>query len=677
MANLIGQSLGRYHILEQLGEGGMATVYKARDINLERDVAVKVIRAESFGSAMLERILKRFEREAKSLARLTHPNIVPILDYGETNGAPYLVMPYLPGGTLKGRMKIPIPYREAVQMLIPIAQALVHAHQQTIIHRDIKPSNILITRTGEPMLSDFGISKILDSEETRDLTSTGVGIGTPEYMAPEQGMGQADERSDIYALGVVLYEMITGRIPFRADTPMAVLLKKSQEAMPRPKQFVPNLPDSVENVLIKALARDPNNRYQSMQEFLNALGRLLRDETATMAMPQAPTQTGLSSTKISTNAKSNLKWVIAGAGGLLFLAMCGIGLFAVAKLISSPTPAGETQFVPADVTVTSPAAWTEEPVVPPVIDVTVAPPPQPVITPSETPGLAPGQTDQAEMMYISEGQFLMGSDAGATNNFCKENNSNCDGFADASPQHTVFLNAFWIDKYEVTNSMFEKFVSATNYKTDAEGDGYGEVWRGGGSVVEDSQKIKGADWRHPTGPESSIFGLENHPVVQVSWEDARSYCQWAGRRLPTEAEWEMAARGNSASYFPWGSKFNCQLGNYDDEQNIDSFILENGSANCDGFARTAPVGSFSQGQSPYGLFDMSGNVWEWVADWYDKNFYSYSPSANPVGPSNGTMRVYRGGSWFSEMKYLYIPFRQANPPSYRDDITGFRCAMNP
>ena len=539
-------------------------------------------------------------------------------------------------------------------MLIPIAQALAHAHGQGVIHRDVKPSNILITRTGEPMLSDFGIAKILDSEETRDLTSTGVGIGTPEYMAPEQGMGQADERSDIYALGIVLYEMITGRIPFRADTPMAVLLKKSQEPLPRPSQFVPNLPASVENLLIKTLARDPSHRYQTMQEFLAALGRLTHDESVTVEMPR--------------EKKNYSMWILAGIGGLIALAICGIGLFAIGKLLASDSPPTEpatlvTQPVPASPIFTNPPAWTESPLQPPIIDSTVtsAPPPQ----------------DQAGMVYIPEGEFRMGSDTETTKNFCKENHSNCDGFADASPQHTVFLSAFWVDKFEVTNSMFEKFVNAKNYKTDAEKDGYGEVWEGGSSIVEDSQKVNGADWQHPTGPGSSISGLEDHPVAQVSWRDAKLYCQWAGKRLPTEAEWEMAARGNSASYFPWGSEFNCQLGNYDDEQNIDSFILENGSANCDGFARTAPVGSFPRGKSPYGLFDMSGNVWEWVADWYDKTFYLNSPNANPLGPSDGTMRVYRGGSWFSEMKYLYVPFRQANPPSYHDDITGFRCAMNP
>ncbi|HRQ24757.1 MAG TPA: serine/threonine-protein kinase, partial [Anaerolineales bacterium] len=164
MPDLIGQSIGRYHILERLGEGGMAVVYKALDTHLHREVAVKVIRNDIFGATILERLLKRFKSEGLTLAKLTHPNIVPILDYGEYNGAPYLVMPYLPGGTLKTKMKGQILYREAARLLLPIAQALVHAHQQGIIHRDIKPSNILITRTGEPMLSDFGIAKILASE---------------------------------------------------------------------------------------------------------------------------------------------------------------------------------------------------------------------------------------------------------------------------------------------------------------------------------------------------------------------------------------------------------------------------------------------------------------------------------------------------------------------------------
>jgi eukaryotic-like serine/threonine-protein kinase len=172
MADLTGQSLGRYHILEQLGEGGMATVYKAYDTRLETDVAVKIIRTEELSPKVLERGLKRFEREAKALARLTHPNIVGVKDYGEYESSPYLVMEYLPGGTLKQRLGKPMAWQDAVKLILPIAEALDFAHSRNMIHRDVKPSNILLTERGQPMLTDFGIAKILDLEETADLTGT-------------------------------------------------------------------------------------------------------------------------------------------------------------------------------------------------------------------------------------------------------------------------------------------------------------------------------------------------------------------------------------------------------------------------------------------------------------------------------------------------------------------------
>jgi serine/threonine protein kinase len=292
MPNLIGQSLGRYHILEQLGEGGMATVYKAFDTLLERDVAVKVIRVDQFAPAVLERILKRFEREAKALARLTHPNIVHINDYGEQDGIPYLVMDYLPGGTLKQRLGKPIPWQEAARLLIPVAEALEYAHEHGIVHRDVKPSNILLTEKGQPMLTDFGIAKILESEETAELTGTGMGVGTPEYMAPEQTSSKSvDQRADIYSLGIVLYEMVTGRKPFIADTPLAVLFKQASEPLPRPRQYVPDLPEAVEKVLIKALAKKPEDRYQSMGEFANAMERSTEQGTPAIGTNNKMAQT--------------------------------------------------------------------------------------------------------------------------------------------------------------------------------------------------------------------------------------------------------------------------------------------------------------------------------------------------------------------------------------------------
>ena len=211
MTDYTGQTFDRYYILGSLGEGGMASVYKAYDTRLERDVALKIIRTDMFMPSALQQVIKRFEREAKSLAKLSHPNIVSIIDYGEHEGVPYLVMEYLPGGTLKDQLQgKPLPWQAAFRLLLPVARALQFSHQQGIIHRDVKPSNILITLSGEPMLSDFGIAKLLESEGSTSLTGTGVGIGTPEYMAPEQWVGKTSPQSDLYSLGVVLYEMIAG-----------------------------------------------------------------------------------------------------------------------------------------------------------------------------------------------------------------------------------------------------------------------------------------------------------------------------------------------------------------------------------------------------------------------------------------------------------------------------------
>ena len=215
----------------------MAVVYKAYDTRLERDVAVKIIRSAAFPVEELEQVLKRFEREAKSLAKLSHPNIVNVHDYGEHDGSPYLVMEYLPGGTLKKVIGKPIPWQEAVRLLLPVARGVAYAHQRGILHRDIKPANVLITDSGEPMLSDFGIAKLFESGETTALTGSGMAIGTPEYMAPEQWNGVTSPQSDLYSLGIVFYEMVAGRKPYIADTPAAILIKQATEPLPLPRQF--------------------------------------------------------------------------------------------------------------------------------------------------------------------------------------------------------------------------------------------------------------------------------------------------------------------------------------------------------------------------------------------------------------------------------------------------------
>ncbi len=291
MTSLVGQSFDRYHILEQLGEGGMAVVYKAYDSHLDRAVAVKVILP---GFEQSENFLKRFEREAQAIARLTHPNIVRVLDYGHYHGLPYLVMEYLPGGTLKQKIGQPMPWQEASRLLTPIARALAYAHQVGILHRDIKPANILITHSGEPMLSDFGLAKLLDVQDGVDLTgSTGV-IGTPAYMAPEQMTGgKVDRRVDVYALGVVLYELVTGRTPYRADTPAAIMIKAVTEPLPRPTTFIGNLPENVEFAILKALEKEPENRFQTMEDFALALERFATERAPAAPAPAAcPPQPG-------------------------------------------------------------------------------------------------------------------------------------------------------------------------------------------------------------------------------------------------------------------------------------------------------------------------------------------------------------------------------------------------
>ena len=269
-----GTDIGRYHILEQLGEGGMAVVFKAYDTHLKCEVAFKIIRNDKIVPESSPTILKRFKIEAQKTAELTHPNIVPVIDYGEHEGISYLVMKYIAGGTLKQIIGEPIPYKRAIETILPVANALDYAHKNGIVHRDIKPANILITDSGEPMLSDFGIAKILESSDItkENLTLSGIGIGTPEYMAPEQAAGKnVDARTDIYALGIVLYELITGRKPFVADTPLAVIIKQSTDPVPDPRLFIADLPEHVKCLLMKALEKKPEDRFANMRDFCHAL----------------------------------------------------------------------------------------------------------------------------------------------------------------------------------------------------------------------------------------------------------------------------------------------------------------------------------------------------------------------------------------------------------------------
>jgi serine/threonine protein kinase len=388
MPDLIGQSLGRYHILEQLGEGGMAIVYKAFDTRLEREVAVKVIRMERLAPEIAEKTFKRFDREAKALAKLNHPHIMRIIDYGEHEGYPYLVMEYLPGGTLKKHTQgaQPMPWGHAVEILLPVAESLDYAHKKNIIHRDVKPANILLNETGQPMLTDFGIAKIMEEDVTMDLTGTSVGIGTPEYMAPEQGLGKpADARTDIYSLGIVFYELITGRKPYRADTPMAVMLKKATEPLPRPSAFVPNLPKKVEQFLLKALAKDPENRYASMAEFILALEKL-KTETAPAKKERKPRpkkekKTSVARPEARERRKLPWGWIGTGAAVILIMILLVSGVFG-GRQPNTETPSLQLATASEEMSTTSTNTATS-PAKAPTVAPTITPTPIPFLPESQ------------------------------------------------------------------------------------------------------------------------------------------------------------------------------------------------------------------------------------------------------------------------------------------------------
>jgi serine/threonine protein kinase len=266
---MIDQMIDRYKIVEKIGEGGMAIVYQALDTLMDRTVALKVIRPTESPE---KGYLKRFEREARALARLNHPNIVHVLEYGEHEGQPFLVMDYVEGGTLMDRMGSPMPAAEAVELILPIAKALGYAHKKGIVHRDVKPGNILFTASGDPMLTDFGLVKLLENEESVKLTRVGTGVGTPEYSSPEQCFGGTiDPRADIYSLGIVFYELVTGRKPFSASSPREVVIKQSIEMPPKPRDIVPEISADLEKIILKALEKKPSDRFPDMASFADGL----------------------------------------------------------------------------------------------------------------------------------------------------------------------------------------------------------------------------------------------------------------------------------------------------------------------------------------------------------------------------------------------------------------------
>jgi serine/threonine-protein kinase len=653
MENLVGKTLGPYQIEEQFGAGGMAQVYRARQTSMNRLVAIKIMSPLLTDDPQFE---ARFRQEAQTVAALEHPHILPVIDFGEQAGILYLVMRYIGGGTLHDLIQKGgrLPPEVALRYLGDIGSAVDYAHAHGIVHRDIKPKNVLLDNSGNAFVADFGLAKITAAG---GITRSGMGLmGTPHYMSPEQGKGlPVDSRSDLYSLAVLFYEMLTGRVPYDADSTVGIVMKHINEPVPPVTSVVKDLPPALDAVLQKGLAKEPGQRYASGAEFTKAVAEALGIHWFGGVMPGLPsgfdtrrTRVGLKDVLGRVNArlpKDPLQrgMVYGGAGLLAVLALVGLGSLAL-RGGASPAP-----------TVTP--GVTEAPPT-----VTVAASPAPTATPLAD-NLTVSKTDQMTLVSIPGGSFLLGSSDGDPN-----------ARDDEKPQTTVSLDGYWIDRTEVSVTQFELFVKTTNYLTDAErGCCEGDMTNLGGMVYAPNPKFTtSATWRLPDGPGAPEAG-GLRPVVQVSWNDAQAYCEWAGRRLPTEAEWEKAARGTDGRLYPWGNDFNGEFVNFCDENCPADY---RNRAFDDAFSRTANVGTYAAGASPFGVLDMAGNVAEWVNDFYDLRGYFGIPTADPPGLEAGPTHSIRGGSWVDKLEQLRTAARAAFTPDGRSNTVGFRCATS-
>ena len=710
----------RVRLVRPLEEGGMGTVWVAEHLTLEHEVAVKFI-----ASALAtdnEQARQRFQREAKAAAQLRSPHVVQILDQGVMeDGTLYIVMELLTGNTLAdwidltGRLGI----AETASMVTQVARALSKAHQLGIVHRDIKPQNIFLVdeeRAGEVTeqlvkVLDFGIAR--RGKISGGLTKPGVVIGTPEFICPDQVLDseEPDAQTDLWSLSVVAYHALTGELPFSADTIAKLVGQLIRCEFSPPTKLRPELPQAVDAFFLRAFQRDSAKRFTSAARLATALREAL--EPASDTAPRSTDGGGVerlldedsSEVFIGTSPSTEIhldellhrerladeRGFDAISPGLLSLDEPGTSMpltepaeQAPSELHESPLaeslkvrqvePAPSAPTTPADSPPAEPATqpWAEpaqsapaQPVPAEPVEVSPAVSRRALIIaavaaagvlagvvgvlllyddeggdhPTPTPSSKPWHEPVSARVLVLAGDLTMGCDP--------DGGARCP--RDQQPQHTVHLDAFHVDRTEVTVAQYRQCVdedacSATHLT-------------GSGKEAKDFDRLK-CNWNEA--------GRGSHPVNCVSWDQAVAYCRWAGGTLPTEAQWERAARGDEARDCPGGiGRATC----------TEAVMKSDEGPGC-GRGLTWQVGSRPSGASPFGALDMAGNVREWAQDWYQVQQYEDPTIQNPKGPAVGTERVVRGGGWLDESEALCATTRGHLPPDHRAVDLGFRCARS-
>lgn len=601
----------RYRIVNLLAEGPYGAVYRAWDQVDKRDVAIKEYLDPS------PEIQRLFRAEASRLAGNTHPQLPAVRDHFCLDDVgQYLISDYVDGIDLQALLNEygPLPSDLIVEWLQNATVPLTYLHGKKQLHLNIKPANIRLTATGDVFLVDTG------------LPGLGVSLGASGYAAPEQQtQGSVTIASDIYSLGATLYTLLTGKVP-----PDALHRESGLEDLVPARELNPDVEPYLSIVANRAMDLRPDVRYESAADFARALER---PSGRSMAFTDRPRRTEpghqpVAPPRLPEKKRKQIeqRTIIALIGALLLVVgvVIGVGL-------ANQTPAAGEAQVAATATLRSQiiAALTAI--------TTVTPTPLASATPIPTPEPIVDEKSGANMIYMPGGAFRMGSD---------------ETEADEAPSHLVRLDPYFIDETEVTNGQYALCVEDGECKRPS---------RAGATY-------------HPAYYGDPAYA--DYPVIFVNWFDARDFCSWRGARLPTEAEWERAAGFDPAMgikyTYPWGDIFDGTLLNFCD---VNCTRNDRNTDFDDGFRDTAPVGTYPDGRSTIGLYDMVGNVLEWVSDWYDPRSYQSSTDTNPLGPLEGEFKVVRGGSWLSPEDEVRVSGRGSFDPSVSRAHLGFRCAM--